>query len=142
MGTMESEKRIQSIVKTLGSGPDKIPLRRALRMCLPDLEALRALGLTWGVIAMRMTKAGARHRRGQAISEHQLRTEYGRLTMERNEHALPASNARKFQPLVQQNSGGSTCVQSLHRRESTTTSESSRLAEILKTRVHRVDFDD
>src|SRR4051812_42441301 len=59
---MDSEKRIQAIVKAMGDGLDKIPLRRALRMCLQDLEALRAQGLTWGTIAMRMTKAGARHR--------------------------------------------------------------------------------
>jgi hypothetical protein len=139
---MDSEKRIQAIVKTMGDGPDKIPLRRALRMCLQDLEALRAQGLTWGTIAMRMSKAGARHRRGQAISEHQLRTEFGRLTKEHNEHALTASNARKYQPLTQQNSVDSTRVQPLRRMQSTAISGSGRLSEILRTRVHRIDLDD
>lgn len=139
---MDSEKRIQAIIAALGDGSDRIPLRRALRMCLPDLEALRAKGLTWGVIAMRMTKAGARHRRGHAISEHQLRTEYGRLTMERNERGPTAFDAGKSQPLAQQNSNCSTRAQPPQLREGTATSESGRLAEILRTRVRRVDLDD
>jgi len=139
---MESEKRIQAIVKTLGSGPDRIPLRRALRICLSDLEALRAQGLTWGVIAMRMTKAGARHRQGQAISEHQLRTEYGRLTMERNESTVPTSDVRKVQPLRQESPDASIYVQPRPARKTATTPGSSRLADILKTRVQRVDLDD
>jgi hypothetical protein len=139
---MESEKRIQAIVKALGTGPGRIPLRRALRVCLSHLDALRAQGLTWGVIAMRMTKAGARHRRGQAISEHQLRTEYGRLTMERNESAVPAFDVRKVQPLREQSPDAGYHLQPQPARKDATTSGSSRLADILKTRVHRVDLDD
>ena len=139
---MDSEKRIQAIIAALGEGPDKIPLRRALRMCLPDLEALRAQGLTWGVIAMRMTKAGARHRRGQAISEHQLRTEYGRLTMEGNESAVRASGARKSQPLRQMNPPVELCTAPASPVNGATAPRSDRLADILKTRVHRIDLDD
>ena len=139
---METEKRIQTIVKTLGCGANRIPLRRALRVCLSDLEALRARGLTWGVIAMRMTKAGARHRQGQAISAHQLRTEYGRLTMERNENPSPPSEARRNQPLRREGSNAEIYLQPRPPRKSAAMSESSRLADILKTRVHRVDLDD
>jgi hypothetical protein len=139
---MDSEKRIQAIVKTFGTGPDRIPLRRALRFCLSHLDALRAQGLTWGVIAMRMTKAGARHRRGQAISEHQLRTEYGRLTMERNESAIPAINVRKVQPLREESPDAGNHLQARSARKDATTPGSSRLADILKTRVRRVDLDD
>lgn len=76
---MDIDKAIQTIIRKLGTGRDQIPMRRALRMCLTELDGLRDRGLTWGQIAMRLTKAGARHKRGQAISEHQLRTEYGRL---------------------------------------------------------------
>ena len=139
---MDSEKRIQAIIAALGDGSDRIPLRRALRMCLPDLEALRAKGLTWGVIAMRMTKAGARHRRGQAISEHQLRTEYGRLTMERDECAAPAVEARKLQPLREKTPRGEICATLTQPTSSAAPHRSNRLADILKTRVHRIDLDD
>jgi hypothetical protein len=139
---MESEKRIQSIVKTLGAGLERIPLRRALRMCLSDLDALRAQGLTWGVIAMRMTKAGARHRQGQAISEHQLRTEYGRLTMERNQSVVPASDVKKVQSLRHESPDAGTPLEPRPVMRNVTTPGASRLTDILKTRVQRVDFDD
>lgn len=139
---MATEKKIQAIVKTLGIGADRIPLRRALRVCLSDLEALRARGLTWGIIAMRMTKAGARHRQGQAISAHQLRTEYGRLIMERNENPAPPSEARRNQPLRREGPDAEIYLQPRPPKKIAATSGSSRLADILKTRVHRVDLDD
>jgi len=76
---MSTDKAIEIIIQTLGTGNDRIQMRRALRMCLTQLDELRERGLTWGQIAMRLTKAGARHKKGQAISEHQIRTEYNRL---------------------------------------------------------------
>lgn len=90
---MNIDKTIQTIVRTLGIGRDQIPMRRALRMCLTQLDELRDRGLTWGQIAMRLTKAGARHKRGQAISEHQLRTEYGRLVELRDAGSKPKAVA-------------------------------------------------
>lgn len=91
---MNIDNPIQTIVRTLGTGGDRIPMRRALRMCLTQLDELRDRGLTWGQIAMRLTKAGARHKRGQAISEHQLRTEYGRLVELRDADLKPKAVAR------------------------------------------------
>lgn len=73
----------------MSTGPTKVPLRRVLRQHLDDVTALRARGYLWEQIAAQMTERGARHKRGQPICAHQLRTEYGRLMKIRH---LPRQN--------------------------------------------------
>ena len=140
---METEILTQAIAKTLGAGADRIPLRRALRMCLPELDALRARGLTWGAIAALLTKAGARHKQGQAISEHQLRTEYGRLSIDRDRMPVASRSAGKIKHYSERIRATSTDM-TRHRPPGKTARppRSSRLADILKTRVPRFDLDD
>lgn len=59
-------------------------------MHLDDVATLRLIGLTWDQIARNLTNAGARHKRGQAISPHQLRTEFQRLSKEPVEREPPS----------------------------------------------------
>ena len=63
----------------MSAGSTRVPLRRVLRQHLDDVTALRTRGHLWEQIAAQMTEHGARHKRGQPICAHQLRTEYGRL---------------------------------------------------------------
>ena len=141
---MDIGKHIQSIVDTLGTDAERIPLRRAIRVCLTDLDALRARGLTWEQIAARLTQAGARDKAGRALAAHNLRTEYARLAAERdaserNERVTirqPLTTAHEPGHKPKIKSAGATVPARLP------ASSSSRLAEILKTRPGRVELDD
>ena len=140
---MDREKCIRRIVATLGAGTDRIPLRRALRMSLTEVDELRAGGLTWGQIALRLTKAGARHKRGQAISEHQLRTEYGRLIVERE--AAPELDIRQSTSVAPKTVNQHRTGDQAQRRTAPAdrkTAGPHRLAAIISTRARRVELDD
>ncbi|MDA9395506.1 hypothetical protein WN73_33830 [Bradyrhizobium sp. CCBAU 45394] len=138
---MDIGQHIQAIVETLGAGAERIPLRRAVRSCLANFDALRGRGLTWEQIAARLTQAGARDKSGRAIAAHNLRTEYARLAAEPDAHEgngrvtthrlLEIEHGRK--PIIK--SAGVTVPRS-------PASSSSRLAEILKTRPRPLDLDD
>jgi hypothetical protein len=142
---MDISKHIQAIVDTLGTDAERIPLRRAVRLCLVDLDALRNRGFTWETIAARLTRAGARDKRGRAIAAHNLRTEYARLASERDLEDpsirptaaspiyLEPEPARK--PII--NSVGSRVLDA-----SSAAPRVGRLAEILKTRPRPVQLDD
>jgi hypothetical protein len=141
---MDIGKHIQAIVDTLGTEAERIPLRRAVRFCLADLDALRNRGLTWGQIASRLTQAGARDKAGRAIAAHNLRTEYARLAADRDVHEVgarlsthqPPNNEYELnrKPIIK---GASVTV-----RAPSPASRSARLAEILKTRPRPVELDD
>jgi len=141
---MNIGKHIQAIVDTLGTDAERIPLRRAVRFCLADLDVLRNRGLTWGQIASRLTQAGARDKAGRAIAAHNLRTEYARLAVERDaremggrvttHQPLNAEHEPSHKPIIK--SGGVTVA------APSPASRSGRLAEILKTRPRPVELDD
>lgn len=141
---MDIGKHIQAIVEALGDEAERVPLRRAVRRCLGDLDALRNRGLTWERIAARLTKAGARDKAGRAIAAHNLRTEYARLAAERNatergervaiHRPLTAAYEPSYKPIIK--SVDSTVP------APSPTSSLDRLAEILKTRPGRVELDD
>lgn len=141
---MDIGKHIQAIVDTLGTETERIPLRRAIRLCLADLDALRDRGLTWERIAARLSQAGARDKAGRAIAAHNLRTEYARLATERDaremggrvtaRQPLTTEHGPSYKPIIK--SAGVTVP------ERSPASSSSRLADILKTRPGRVELDD
>ncbi|WP_454002334.1 hypothetical protein [Afipia felis] len=141
---MDIGKHIQAIVDTLGTEAERIPLRRAVRSCLTDFDALRGRGLTWGQIAARLTQAGARDKAGRAIAAHNLRTEYARLAAEQGGHEVGGGAARhdpsgvkhelSYKPIIK--SAGVTVPATL------AASRLGRLAEILKTRPRAVEWDD
>lgn len=139
---MDREKCIQRIFATLGTGTDRIPLRRALRMSLTEVDELREGGLTWGQIALRLTKAGARHKRGQAISEHQLRTEYGRLIAERKATRPVDVRQSKVAPIPINEQSYSGQAQGGSTQSGRKTAGPHRLADILSTRARPVELDD
>ncbi|MET4788788.1 hypothetical protein ABIF64_000966 [Bradyrhizobium japonicum] len=141
---MDIGKHIQAIVDRLGTEAERIPLRRAVRSCLTDFDALRGRGLTWGQIAARLTQAGARDKAGQAIAAHNLRTEYARLTAEQGGHEVRGGVARhacageklelSHKPIIKSASGTVPTP--------SPASRSDRLAELLKTRPRAVELDD
>ena len=90
-----ADEIIESIAATLGSGEDALLFRRGLRRHVGDVTTLRERGLTWDQIARKLTAHGVRHKRGQPVSPHQLRTEYGRLRIEAlSQPAEPSAPAR------------------------------------------------
>ncbi|UGY26665.1 hypothetical protein HU675_0007840 [Bradyrhizobium septentrionale] len=141
---MDIGKHIQAIVDRLGTEAERIPLRRAVRSCLTDFDALRSRGLTWGQIAARLTQAGARDKAGRAIAAHNLRTEYARLAAEQDGDEVggrvarhhPSGKKHEFshKPIIK--STGSTVP------TPSPAPRSDRLAEILKTRPRLLDLDD
>lgn len=141
---MDIGKHIQAIADKIGPEAERIPLRRAIRVCLADFDALRDRGLTWERIAARLTEAGARDKAGRAIAAHSLRTEYARLAAERD---ASERNERvtTYQPVnVEREPGRKPIIKSAGVTVSVRSpaSSSSRLAEILKTRPGRVELDD
>lgn len=139
---MDISKHIQAIVDALGIEAERIPLRRAVRSCLTDFDALRGRGLTWGQIAARLTQAGARDKASRAIAAHNLRTEYARLAAERDAHEVDGTIGQSFnidhepghKPIIK--SAGVTVP------AASAASRFGRLAEILKTRPRTVELDD
>jgi hypothetical protein len=136
---MDIDKTIRIILRKLGTGKDRIPMRRALRMCLPQLDELRERGLTWGQIAMRLTKAGARHKKGQAISEHQIRTEYNRLAKLRSTPV--AANSIFAETAPDEMKGSSSVLKKIDPDHSPTPS-GNRLQQLTATRRPRLELDD
>jgi len=70
---------LSKVVTELGIDEHRLPLERVMRRNLTVFTDLILEGRTWPQIAIAMTKAGARHRRGQPIDSKQLRTVYRRL---------------------------------------------------------------
>lgn len=97
---------------------------------------LRETGLTWDQIARRLTALGVRHKRGQAVSAHQLRTEYARL---RKEAPVPPAAERVIAPDPIVPRPGR-----LGRAETDGTPAASRtrLAELLSTRAKPLELDE
>lgn len=141
---MDIGKHIRSIVDKLRTDAERIPLRRAVRLCLTDLDALRNRGLTWERIAARLTEGGARDKAGRAIAAHNLRTEYARLAAERDaremgkrvmvRQLLTIEPEPSHKPIIK-SAGGTVPAPS-------PASSSDRLAEILKTRPRPIELDD
>jgi hypothetical protein len=87
---------IAAMARELTTGDDRRMFRRVVRRHLGRLDSLRAESLDWEQIARKLTAQGARHKRGQAISAHQLRTEVARLRRAgRGLEANPPSLARE-----------------------------------------------
>jgi hypothetical protein len=140
---MDIDKHIQAIVDTLGTDAEPIPLRRAMRLCLADLDALRRRGLTWATIAARLTRAGARGKRGQAISPHNLRTEYARLSADQEVQSPPSTSRRELDAAhVAAEKKRILKNDTITVPASPPDSRWGRLSEILRTRPGRLDLDD
>ncbi|WP_035965570.1 hypothetical protein [Bradyrhizobium sp. YR681] len=141
---MDIGKHIQAIVEKLGAGAERIPLRRAVRSCLTDFDALRGRGLTWGQIATRLTQAGARDKSGRAIAAHNLRTEYARLAAEPDAHEVNGRVTTHRLLELEHEPGRTPIIKSagVTVPARSPASSSSRLAEILKTRPRPLDLDD
>lgn len=142
---MDTSKHVQAIVDTLGTDAERIPLRRAVRFCLADLDALRNRGLTWETIAARLTRAGARDKRGRAIAAHNLRTEYARLASVRDLENLGVRRTAPSSLNLEPESARKPIIKSVGSRVLDASSAApcvGRLAEILKTRPRPVQLDD
>lgn len=127
----ETDSIIDAIARELVMGDDRLMFRRAVRRHLAEIERLRVGGLDWRQIAQKLTARGARHKRGQPISAHQLRTEVARLKRSRGIAIVdPPTISRK-------NDGVSTAVTtpsySDGRRDAGVL---NRLAALTRTRVH------
>jgi hypothetical protein len=70
---------IEVVARKLSVGEDRRAFRKVVRRHLDDFDALRGKDLEWDQIAAKLTARGARHKRGQPIDAHQLRTEVARL---------------------------------------------------------------
>lgn len=141
---MDIGRHIQAIVDTLGTETERIPLRRAVRSCLTDFDALRGRGLTWTQIAARLTQAGARDKAGRPIAAHNLRTEYARLAAEQGGHEVRGGVVRHASAGVKLELSYKPIIKSPSVTVPTPSpaSRSTRLAEILKTRPRPLDLDD
>lgn len=132
----EIASAVDRISDTLGGGDGAIPFRRGLRRHIGDLAWLRTRGLTWDQIARMLTARGVRHKRGQAVSPIQLRTVYA-LLVKQGTGAVADRNT-----LVSDHAPARLAVigppKSLHGSPG----PGNKLAELLKTRVQRLDLDD
>lgn len=97
---MTTTEIVAAIATTLGTGEDAILFRRGVRRHLSDLTILRARGLTWDQIARKLSALGVRHKRGQTVSPHQLRTEYARLHVEATPRRLDNPVREHFEPAL------------------------------------------
>lgn len=88
-------------VADLGAGDDRLPLERVMRRHLAAFNAVIATGRTWPQIAQALTKAGARHRRGQPMCAKQLRTVFRRLSMEQTPSPAARNEVLPPRPPVQ-----------------------------------------
>lgn len=141
---MDIGKHIQAIVEMLGTEAERIPLRRAVRLCLADVDALRNRGLTWERIASRLTEAGARDKAGRGIAAHNLRTEYARLTAERDACDVDTRMGTHQPVRDEHGSSRKPVIKSVSAtvRAPSPAWRSGRLAEILKTRPRPIELGD
>ena len=127
---------LRRISVTLGQGDEAIPFRRGLRLHLRDLASLREGGLTWDQIARMLTSRGVRHRRGQIISSHQLRTVYGLLVKQGAKTIVDRATS-----VSEYHTARSVVIEPpkpLHGSPG----PGNKLAELLKTRVQRLYLDE
>lgn len=125
------------IAATIGSGEDAILFRRGLRRHVDDLTALRHRGLTWDKIARRLTGLGVRHKRGQAVSPHQLRTEYSRLRADIGSNQVDGSSRMPANPISAPPMATPPAIASAAK-----SAISEKLAELTRTRVRHLEIDE
>lgn len=123
---------------SMSAGSTKLPFRRALRQHLDDVALLHARGYLWEHIAAQMTEHGARHKRGQPICAHQLRTEYGRLIKTRHLSSQPHIK----QPDPKMPTAAPTSIKSAPSPVQSRASGPTRLQSLLSARSRPVEFDD
>ena len=132
----EFEGILRRISATLGQGEEAIPFRRGVRLHIRDLALLRDGGLTWDQIARKLTSRGVRHRRGQVISSHQLRTVYALLVKQGTGTIVD----RKMS--VPQYLPARSVVIAPSKSLHGSPGPGHKLAELLKTRIQRLELDD
>jgi hypothetical protein len=100
----EADSIIAAIARELMPGDDRRLFRRVVRRHLGELELLHVdEEMDWEQIARKLAARGARHKRGQPISGHQLRTEVSRLKRSipgrRNSRAVGSRSKKPRPPL-------------------------------------------
>ena len=143
---------IETIAKKLRHGDDCRAFRKVVRRHLKDLDALRGEDFDWERIASKLTEAGARHKRGQLISAHQLRTEFARLKREPAPVDSSPSTADPHNGESQSNATEAATssakvgagLRSIESRGGTRPGGAAqeRLSELLNTRIRTVEADD
>ncbi len=128
---------ITRISATMMTGEDQILFRRRLSRHVEEVMTLRSLGLTWDQIARKLTAHGVRHKRGQPVSAHQLRTEYGRLRAEVARAPVTPVDPAKTAPRA---TGRSTLVRPLPPSRAGAAFET--LSALTRTRVRNLEVDE
>jgi len=140
---------IEVVARKLQAGEDRRAFRRVVRRHLRDLDALRGEDLEWDQIAAKLTARGARHKRGQPIDAHQLRTEFARLRKDADKALVTipgddkvADPATAHRPKAQKSRSATSATYAERTEVGPGSGALERLAALTSTRVQAIEADE